>query len=132
MDTLVELLIFGIIILIALLYTEIQFKKKDTEDIEIKKELKELWHGSKEDFIEFKKFQYSRSFSLISEAASFMFFSLTISLIGFKEIFVALVGITIYISLILAVLIVFFKTVIILGLDNKKVIKNLRILYNMS
>ena len=82
------------------------------------------------DFIEFKKFQYGRSFSLISEITPFLIFSLTILLVGLKDIIVPITGLTIYFSFIIAVIIILLRIIIIFGSANKKVIDNLRCLYN--
>ena len=130
MNILIEYLTSGIIILLALIYIQIVFRKSDPEDIEINKELKEHWKGSKENFIEFKKFQYSRAFSLISEITPFLVFSLTLALVGLKDIIIPLVGLTIYCSTIIAVMIIFLRTILLLGTANKKAINNLRKLYN--
>jgi hypothetical protein len=126
------IIISGIIILLALIYTKLIFRKSDPEDIDVKREFKERWHSSKANFIEFKKFQYNRAFSLVAEITPFMIFALTLGLVGLKDIIIPIVGLTIYCSAIVAVMIIFLRMIIQLGASNKKATDNLKILYELK
>ncbi len=99
MSSLIEILISGIIIMLAIIYVNVIFKKSSPKDLDAEREFKEDWKGTIEDFIEYKKFQYDRGFGLLKEITPYIIFFLTLLLIASKDVIISLVGQSIYYSL---------------------------------
>lgn len=101
------------------------YKKEDPEDIA--KEIKE-WNVSRDDFIQYKKFQYDQSFKIVYNFVPFITFSLGL-IIGSLDKWYSLFGLMPLLTLTL-VAFVFFKLYMkILNKANEESIKNMKFIY---
>lgn len=126
--SLIEIIISGIIILSAIIYVNVIFKKSSPKDLDAEREFKEDWKGTIEDFIEYKKFQYDRGFGLLKEITPYIIFFLTLLLIASKDVILGLVGQSIYYSLFISEGLIILILILRVAGGNGIVLKNIRIL----
>ncbi len=118
-----QILLVGIIVVITAIYNKIIFKQDRKEDI--LKESKE-WKGTRENFINFKEYQYNQTFQLVWAQTPFIVFSIGI-IFGLMNQLTSSLGIFPILAILICFSWVFLKSyMIIVPKASKTAIRNMK------